>query len=85
MSEAKTPAGWFGDRFWDRLDRLEARHRRLQSDHVSVRRGLEQRICTVDADFLRAWRNYCEVLAELDRVTAEFGDLKPCLLCPIPS
>ena len=65
-------AEWLGSNFWDRLDRLEGRHQRVQSEHESVRRNLE-RVTPREADELRyAWRRYCEVIAELEQTTAEF-------------
>jgi hypothetical protein len=65
-------AEWLGSHFWDRLDRLEGRHQRVQSQHETVRRNLE-RVTPREADELRhAWRRYCEVIAELDQTTAEF-------------
>jgi hypothetical protein len=65
-------AEWLGTQFWDRLDRLEGRHQRVQSEHEIVRRNLE-RLTQREADELRlAWRRYCEVIAELDQTTAEF-------------
>jgi len=65
-------AEWLGAQFWDRLDRLEVRHQRVQSEHELVRRNLE-RVTPREADELRlAWRRYCEVIAELEQTTAEF-------------
>jgi hypothetical protein len=65
-------AEWLGSNFWDRLDRLEGRHQRVQSEHEAVRRNLE-RVTPREADELRhAWRRYCEVIAELEQTTAEF-------------
>jgi hypothetical protein len=69
-------AEWLGSQFWDRLDRLEGRHQRVQSEHEAVRRGLE-RITPREADELRnARRRYCEVIAELELTTAEFESLR---------
>ena len=69
-------AEWLGNSFWDRLDRLEVRHQRIQSEHEAVRRNLE-RVTPHEADELRkAWRRYCEVIAELDETTAEFEALR---------
>jgi hypothetical protein len=66
-------AEWLGSNFWDRLDRLEGRHQRVQSEHEAVRRNLDR---GVETDELRhAWRRYCEVIAELDQTTAEFEAL----------
>jgi hypothetical protein len=69
-------AEWLDPRFWERLDRLEDRHQRLQSEHETARRGLE-RVTPQEAHELRsAWRHYCEVIAELDRTTAELESLR---------
>ena len=65
-------AEWLGSQFWDRLDRLEGHHQRVQSEHEAMRRNLE-RVTPQEADELRlAWRRYCEVIAELEKTTAEF-------------
>jgi hypothetical protein len=69
-------AEWLGASFWDRLDRLEGRHKRVQSEHEALRRGLE-RVSKREADDLRkAWRRYCEVIAELEETTADFEALR---------
>jgi hypothetical protein len=68
-------AEWLGSQFWDRLDRLESHHQRIQSEHEIVRRNLE-RVTPREAEELRlAWRRYCEVIAELDKTTADFEAL----------
>ena len=69
-------AEWLEPRFWDRLDRLESRRRRLQSEHDEARRGLERLPPDETAELRRAWRRYCDVIAELDRTTAEFEVLR---------
>lgn len=69
-------AEWLDPAFWDRLDRLEGRHQRIQSEHESARRCLD-RVTAREAEELRiAWRRYCEVIEELDRTTAEFETLR---------
>lgn len=69
-------ADWLDPRFLQRLDNLEGRHQRIQSEHELVRRGLE-RVTNQEAAALRAaWRRYCEVIAELDRTTAELETLR---------
>ena len=74
-SEAQR-ADWLDPRFWDSLDQLENRHQRIQSEHDSLRRSLE-RVTLAEADELyAAWRRYCDVIAELDRTTAEFEALR---------
>lgn len=66
------------DEQWRRLQALEGRHQRIQSEHDDARRGLE-RLAAGDAAQLRAaWRRYCEVIAELDRTTSEFEGLRAC-------
>ena len=69
-------ADWLDPRFLQRLDSLEGRHQRIQTEHEAVRRGLE-RVTHQGAAALRAaWRRYCEVIAELDRTTAEVEVLR---------
>jgi hypothetical protein len=69
-------AEWLDPDFWERLDRLEGRHQRIQSQYESTRRGLE-RLTTRETEELRqAWRRYCEVIAELEQATAEFETLR---------
>ncbi|MFZ1101191.1 MAG: hypothetical protein WAN26_17480 [Steroidobacteraceae bacterium] len=71
-------AEWLDPGFWERLDRLENRHKRIQSEHDDARRGLE-RLTPREAEELRqAWQRYCAVIAELDRTTAEFEVLRTC-------
>lgn len=57
---------------WGRLDRLEARNERLQSQCEDVRRGLEQPSSDEVEEVQRAWRHYCEVIAELDQTSPQF-------------
>ena len=69
-------ADWLDPRFLQRLDSLEGRHQRIQTEHEAVRRGLE-RVTHQEAAALRAaWRRYCEVIAELDQTTAELEVLR---------
>jgi hypothetical protein len=69
-------AEWLDPAFWERLDKLEGRHQRVQSEHDSARRGLE-RLTAGELEELRgAWRRYCEVIAQLDETTAEFEKLR---------
>ena len=74
-SEAQR-AEWLDPRFWDRLDSLEGRHQRIQSEHEALRRGLERVTHEEAAELHAAWRRYCEVIAELDRTTAELEVLR---------
>jgi len=71
-------AEWLDPGFWDRLDRLESRHRQIQSEHESAQRSLE-RLTPRESEELRvAWQRYCEVIAELDRASAEIESLRTC-------
>jgi len=71
-------AEWLDPQFWERLDRLEGRHQKVQSAHETARRGLE-RVTAREVEELRdAWRRYCEVIAELDQTTAELETLRAC-------
>ena len=69
-------AEWLDAGFWERLDRLEWRHQRAQAEHDSARRGLERLTPNEIEELRRAWRRYCEVIAELDQTTAEFEALR---------
>ena len=69
---------WLDPGLWERLDSLEGRHRQLQQRYEQVRRGLEC-LTPQDSERLRqAWQCYCEVIADLDRATAEFEALRTC-------
>ena len=67
---------WQCEPFWDRLNRIEAHHLSLQSQHDTVRRGLEQVQRDRASDVREAWQRYCAVIAELDRTTAELEALR---------
>ena len=64
--------------FWERLDRLEGRHQRVQTEHDSARRSLERLTPREAEEMRRAWLRYCEVIAELNETTAEFEALRTC-------
>ncbi len=69
-------AEWLDPEFWERLDRIESRHQKIQTEHENARRGLE-RVTPREAEELRsAWRRYCEVIDELDKTTAELEALR---------
>ena len=53
--------------FWERLERLESRHRRAQSEHQRAQLGLERLAPGEPEELRQAWRRYCEVIAELDQ------------------
>ena len=72
----RQPAEWLNPSFWERLDRLEGRHQRVQSEHDSARRSLECQTPREAEELRRAWLRYCEVIAELDETTAEFEALR---------
>jgi hypothetical protein len=66
--------------FWDRLDRLESRHRQALTAHDNAQRDFA-RFSTLEPGELRAaWERYCEVIAELDRATADIESLRMCAL-----
>jgi hypothetical protein len=71
-------AEWLDPAFRERLDRLEGRHQRAQSEHDSARRSLERQMPREAEELLRAWVRYCEVIAELDETTAELEALRMC-------
>jgi hypothetical protein len=68
-------AEWLDAACWERLDRLEGRHQRAQAEHESARRSLERLTAGETEELHRAWRRYCEVIAELDESSAEFEAL----------
>jgi hypothetical protein len=69
-------AEWLDPAFWDRLDRLESRHRHAQTKYEVAQRSLE-RLTPHEVEELRsAWKTYCEVIAELDSATAEIETLR---------
>ena len=65
----------FNGAIGERLDRLEGRHQRAQAEHDLARRGLERLTPRELEELRRAWRRYCEVIAELDQSSAEFEAL----------
>jgi hypothetical protein len=67
---------WLGDPLWERLSRAEADHQRIQTEHENVRRDLESVQRSGSPDLRAAWRRYCEIIAELDRTTAELESLR---------
>ena len=69
-------ADWLDTKFWERIDLLEARHQHVQSQHDAVRRGLERVRADESLELHRAWERYCEVIAELDRATADIETLR---------
>jgi hypothetical protein len=69
-------AEWLDPGFWERLDKLEVRHQRAQAEHDSARRGLERLTPNEIEELRRAWRRYCEVIAELEETTAAFEALR---------
>jgi hypothetical protein len=64
-------AAWPDEQFWAQFNGLETRHQRVQSEHESVRRSLETLRHERVPDLHEVWGRYCEVIAELDRSTAE--------------
>ena len=76
MSTTHERADQLERQFWDRLDRLESEHRRLQCEHESARRKLDRTDLRQTQEVRDAWRHYCEVIAELDRTTEEFDVLR---------
>jgi hypothetical protein len=69
-------AEWLEPEFWDRLDRLECRHRRVLCEHDDARRNLK-RLTSREMEELRAaWRRYCQVIFELDQTTSELESLR---------
>lgn len=61
---------------WDDLERLESRRRQLQVEHDTAVRRLEGARPEEPCDLRAVWRNYCEVIAELDDTTAALQHLR---------
>jgi hypothetical protein len=61
------------DSFWDRLDTLELRHQNLRAQHDSLRRSLDElSTATMEDELREIWKQYCEVVAELEHAADEF-------------
>lgn len=72
-------AEWLDPAFWERLDRLEALHQRIQSQQIQTYRRLQHVAAARQEQQLReAWEAYCEVIAQLDLATAELEALRAC-------
>jgi hypothetical protein len=71
-------ADWLDPGFWERLDRLQGKHQRLQAQHHDAQRGLERLTPREAEELRRAWAHYCQVIDELDRSSAEFEALRMC-------
>ena len=69
---------WLAPDFWERLGLLEERHQRVRSEHNDARRGLDRLSPQDPAALRQAWQHYCDVIAELDRTTAELEMLRTC-------
>ena len=67
---------WSHGPFWDRLNRTEAHHQRIQTEHECARRDLDSLQRTGSPELREAWFRYCAVIAELDRTTAELESLR---------
>lgn len=61
---------------WEQLQKLEDRHRSLQSECHMARRGLDQAGGHELHSVREAWNHYCEVIAELDQTTAQIEVLR---------
>ena len=76
MDTSQERAGRLAEQFWERLDRLESEHRRLQLEHESARRRLDRADPREAQEVRDAWERYCQVIAELDRAAQEFDVLR---------
>jgi hypothetical protein len=72
-------AEWLEPQFWDRLARLESRHRHVLCEHDSARRQLKRLTSREMQELRSAWRRYCQVIFELDQTTAELESLRKCV------
>jgi hypothetical protein len=71
-------AEWLDPGLWERLERLESRHRRAQWEHRLAQRDLQRLTPGEVEELCQAWRRYHEVIAELDRATAAIELLRSC-------
>jgi hypothetical protein len=71
-------AEWLDPRFWERLERLERRHWRVQWEHELARRAMKRLPAGEAEELQQTWRRYCEVIAELDQATAAIASLRTC-------
>jgi hypothetical protein len=69
---------WLDPEFWERLERLEGQHERVQSEHENARRDLERLTPQEAQELQQAWQRYCEVVAQLDQTTGDFEALRTC-------
>jgi hypothetical protein len=77
MSASKEQrADWPASDFFERLDRLEGRHQHLQRSHDTARRHLDCAGLLASVQLRDCWRNYCQVVVELDRAAADFEALR---------
>ncbi len=76
MSASEDRADWLAAPLWEELKRLEGRHRELQKEHDIARRRLDQVTAEEAGELRSAWRQYCEVIAELDDATAALEHLR---------
>jgi len=67
---------WPDGQFWDELDRLERGHIRIQSQHELLRGELKDAMRIGDVVLQQTWKRYCDVIAELDRITFEIEELR---------
>jgi hypothetical protein len=74
--EQQHPPQWLHGPFWERLNRAEAYHQRIQSEHECARRDLDSLQRAGSPELREAWGRYCAVIAELDRTTAELESLR---------
>jgi len=67
---------WRAEPFWNRLHHVERRHQDVQTQHEAVRRELTGVGSAHEPSFRDIWQRYCEVIAELDRTSAEIESLR---------
>jgi hypothetical protein len=77
MSASKEQrADWPECDFFERPDRLEDHHPRLQCKHDSARRHFDSAGSRESVEVRDCWRHYCQVIAELDQTGADFEALR---------
>ena len=69
-------SSWPDDAFWDELERLERGHIRIQSQHDFLRGELKDAMRTGGVVLQETWKRYCDVIAELNRITLAIEALR---------
>jgi hypothetical protein len=65
---------------WQQIMELEAHHQHVRAQHEAARRRLDRAsepgVQARQDELQSVWRDYCAVIAELERSTAAFDDIR---------